>query len=79
MGIGASNFINAEFVGPDGRIFHLNQREAPNLFAFQGEHGPFGGICTSADLRIHVRELPKNNLHILFALLPVFYVVITGT
>jgi len=26
-----------------------------------------------------VRELPKNNLRILFALLPDFYVVITGT
>jgi hypothetical protein len=26
-----------------------------------------------------LRELPKNNLRILFALLPVFYVVITGT
>jgi|MGYP003967306835 hypothetical protein len=26
-----------------------------------------------------VRELPKNNLRILFALLPVFYVVTTGT
>jgi len=26
-----------------------------------------------------VRELPKNNLPILLALLPVFYVVITGT
>jgi len=25
-----------------------------------------------------VRELPKNNLPILLALLPVFYVVITG-
>jgi len=27
----------------------------------------------------HLRELPKNNLHILLALLPVFYVVTTGT
>ena len=26
-----------------------------------------------------VRELPKNNLRILLALLPVFYVVTTGT
>jgi len=26
-----------------------------------------------------VRELPKNNLRILFALLPGFYVVMTGT
>ena len=26
-----------------------------------------------------IRELPKNNLRIPFALLPVFYVVITGT
>ena len=27
----------------------------------------------------YIRELPKNILRILFALVPVFYVVITGT
>jgi len=30
-------------------------------------------------LRIEVRELPKNNIRILLALLPVFYVVTAGT
>ena len=28
---------------------------------------------------LDLRELPKNNLRILLALFPVFYVVITGT
>lgn len=66
-GIGASNFINAEFVGPDGRIFHLNQREAPNLFAFQGEQGPFGAICTRADIKIHVKTEDEDSILVPFS------------
>jgi hypothetical protein len=45
---------------------------------FKGCRGPLaGGRIKFEDL--DVRELPKNNLRILFALLPVFCVVITGT
>jgi hypothetical protein len=32
-----------------------------------------------SDFNEALRELPENNLRILLALLPVFYVVITGT
>ena len=36
-------------------------------------------MLTIVGLGRGLRELPKNNLRIMFALLPDFYVVITGT
>jgi hypothetical protein len=66
----ASNYINAEFVGADGKIFHLNQRDAPNLFAFQKEEMALPGICTRADVKVYVKEadeeailVPFSNFH----------------
>ena len=47
-GIGADNLINAEFVDREGKVFHLNQKTAPNVYAFLKEQSPAPGICTRA-------------------------------
>jgi FAD binding domain len=49
----ASNCVNAEFVGPDGNVFELNQADAPNLFAFKKDVVPFPGICTRTWVKLH--------------------------
>ena len=68
-GLGADNFVNAEFVGPDGEIFHLNQREAPNLFSFQKAQEktpPMPGICTRADVKLHVIKEDEDGILVPF-------------
>ena len=52
-GTAADNYIDAEFVNRDGDIFRLNERSAPNLFAFRKEDSVIPGICTSASIRLH--------------------------
>jgi hypothetical protein len=52
-GIGADNCVNAEFVGPDGEFFSLNDRAAPNLFSYRDEERGLPGICTSVSLKLH--------------------------
>jgi hypothetical protein len=52
-GVAADNLINAEFVDDAGRIFDLNDRGAPNLFAFRNEMVPPPGICTKAHVRMY--------------------------
>lgn len=45
--------VDAEFVGPDGNIFRLGEKTAPNLFAFKHEDTPSPGVCTKAHVRLH--------------------------
>ncbi len=52
-GTAADNYVSAEFVDPEGRIFNLDERDAPNLFGFQLKEQPVPGICTRADIRLH--------------------------
>jgi len=52
-GTAADNYIDAEFVGPDGSVFRLSDPAAPNLFGFRREDAPLPGICTSASVRLH--------------------------
>lgn len=52
-GTGADNLINAEFVDREGNIFHLNQKTAPNVYAFQKEVTPTPGICTQAVIPLY--------------------------
>ncbi len=54
-GVAADNYVNAEFVGEDGGVFDLNQRDAPNLFGFQRRDMPSPGICTRADVKLYPR------------------------
>ena len=66
-GTAACNYVNAEFVGPDGEVFHLNQREAPNLFAFQKEEMPLPGICTRADVKVHATTDDEDGILVPFS------------
>ncbi len=52
-GTAADNYIDAEFVGPDGSIFRISDKSAPNLLAFQKEDSPLPGICSAAWIRLH--------------------------
>ncbi|MBN2124341.1 MAG: FAD-binding oxidoreductase [Deltaproteobacteria bacterium] len=52
-GTAADNVIDASFVGPRGNEFRLNERGAPNLFAFERRECPMPGICTGATVRLH--------------------------
>jgi len=52
-GISADNFITAEFVGPNGKVFHLNDRNAPNLFSYKKEEVSLPGICTKIGIKLY--------------------------
>lgn len=52
-GTAADNFIDAEFVTPDGSQFALSEKQAPNLFAFRAADVESPGICTAVDVKLH--------------------------
>ena len=52
-GTAADNFVDAEFVAPDGTEFALSDRRAPNLFAFRSADVESPGICTAASVKLH--------------------------
>ncbi|MGE5424342.1 MAG: FAD-binding protein, partial [Syntrophothermus sp.] len=49
----ADNFINAEFVDPDGNYFTLNDKNAANLFAFEKKENPVQGICVAVEMKLY--------------------------
>ena len=49
----ADNYINAEFVAPDGTLFNLNQRNAPNLFCHDKDGRQISAICTEAGVKLY--------------------------
>ena len=49
----AENVVNAEFVGPAGEVFELNQADAPNLFSFRKDIVPTPAVCTRAWVKLH--------------------------
>jgi hypothetical protein len=61
-GVAADNLINAEFVDNAGRIFDLNDRGAPNLFAFRNEMMRPPGICTKARVRMYPTTKDEQGL-----------------
>lgn len=48
----ADNIVDAQFVSPTGRMFHLNQKDAPNLFAFEKKDLPLPGVCVEASVKL---------------------------
>jgi hypothetical protein len=52
-GLGADTYVDAEFVSPEGRIFSLNDKDAPNLFSFHHSQQPSPVICTSAKVKLN--------------------------
>jgi hypothetical protein len=68
-GTGADRLINAEFVDREGNVFHLNQKIAPNVYAFQKEASPAPGICTQAVIPLYPETGMKREFSFPFPLL----------
>jgi hypothetical protein len=66
-GVGADNLLDAEFVDPEGRIFHLHEKEAPNVFAFEKAVRPPPGICTRAMIPLYPRREDEEGVLIPFS------------
>ena len=52
-GTAADGFIDMEFVGRDGKTFRLNDKNAPNVYAFEHAVVPSPGVCTKAVVKLH--------------------------
>ena len=52
-GTAADGFVDMEFVDKSGKVFHLNEKSAPNVFAFKDEVLPSPGICTKAAVKLY--------------------------
>lgn len=52
-GTAADNYIDAEFVSKEGTLFQMNDKDAPNLFAFNPSNEGIPAICTSASIKLH--------------------------
>ncbi len=66
-GVGADNFLDAEFVDSEGKIFHLHEKEAPNVFAFEKAVRPAPGICTRAVIPLYPRREDEEGVLIPFS------------
>jgi len=51
-GTSADNFVDAEFVAPDGSTFSLNDKDAPNLYSFSWSEQKTPGICTALKVKL---------------------------
>ena len=65
-GTAADNFVDMEFVGRDGTIFRLNDKQAPNHFAFDHRVVPSPGICTKAWVKLHPMTEDEEGLLVPF-------------
>jgi len=52
-GTAADGFIDMEFVDRSGKVFRLNDKSSPNVFAFEKDVLPSPGICTKAVVKLH--------------------------
>ncbi len=52
-GTASDGFVDMEFVGRDGKIFRLNDKSAPNVYAFEHAVIPSPGVCTEAVVKLH--------------------------
>jgi hypothetical protein len=52
-GTAADGFIDMEFVDRKGKVFRLNDKNAPNVFAFDHAVIPSPGVCTKAVVKLH--------------------------
>jgi FAD/FMN-containing dehydrogenase len=65
-GVAADNFVSLEFVDRDGRVFDLNDKAAPNAYAFTPAAIPSPGVCTKAMIRMHPRTGDEEGLLVPF-------------
>ena len=66
-GVGADNLLDAEYVNFEGRVFHLHEKEAPNVLAFEKAVRPAPGICTRAVIPLHPRGGDEEGVLIPFS------------
>jgi len=66
-GTAADNFIDAEFVDQEGKIFSLSQRDTPNLYGFQFPELPSPPLCTRVDIKLHPVSKDEEGLLVPFA------------
>ena len=52
-GTSADNYVDAEFVATDGTLFSLNEKDAPNHFAFSRSGHQSPGVCTALCAKLH--------------------------
>ena len=69
-GVGADNFVTMEFVDREGRVFDLNEKTAPNVYAFTNDVIPSPGICTKATVRLHPKTDDEEGLLVPFPSFP---------
>jgi hypothetical protein len=65
-GTAADGFIDLEFVDSQGRVFHLNDKKSPNVYAFVNSVLPAPGICTEAAVRLHPTTEDEDGLLVPF-------------
>jgi hypothetical protein len=49
----ADSLIDAQFIDPTGQPFSMNQKQGPNLFAFDPRDQQSPGICVGAEVKLH--------------------------
>lgn len=54
-GMGAQNVIDARFVDPEGSIFRMGSKTAPNIFAYEKGGAALPGICTEVSFKLYPR------------------------
>jgi hypothetical protein len=52
-GMGADHYTDAEFVGGEGEVFTLNDKDVPNPFRFDPNGVSSPGICTQMTVRLY--------------------------
>ncbi len=62
----ADNIVDAEFVSPEGELFRLSERDAPNAYAFRMDDMPPPGVCTRAVVRLHPKEPDESAVAVPF-------------
>ncbi len=66
-GTAADGFIDMEFVGRNGEVFHLNDKRAPNVYAFEHAMIPSPGVCTKAVVKLHPVTADEEGVLVPFA------------
>ena len=56
-----------EFVDRNGKIFHLNDKRAPNVYAFEHAMIPSPGVCTKAVVKLHPVTADEEGVLVPFA------------
>lgn len=66
-GTAADSFIDMEFVDRHGKVFRLNDKNAPNVFAFEHKVLPSPGTCTEGVLKLHPMTHDEEGIFVPFS------------